>query len=88
GEITLAGVLSNPLLLNNGSDLPERNDLVFMETGVIMFSLMIGVMLLPVLISCVLVIDNSLHLLDVHMLREFFDWCYIVILLNMDEVLL
>lgn len=42
GAITLAGVLSIPLLLSNGNDFPARYELVFLATGVILFSLLVG----------------------------------------------
>ncbi|MDF7679316.1 Na+/H+ antiporter [Enterobacteriaceae bacterium ESL0689] len=51
GAITLAGVLSIPLLLKNGDDFPARYELIFLATGVIIFSLLVGVIILPLLLQ-------------------------------------
>lgn len=61
GAITLAGVLSIPLLLTNGEAFPARYELIFLATGVILFSLFVGVILLPVLLRGVEGIDKSAH---------------------------
>ncbi|MBP2169371.1 CPA1 family monovalent cation:H+ antiporter [Erwinia toletana] len=61
GAITLAGVLSIPLLLTNGEEFPARYELIFLATGVILFSLFVGVILLPVLLRGVEGIDKSVH---------------------------
>ncbi|WNN44007.1 MULTISPECIES: Na+/H+ antiporter [Winslowiella] len=61
GAITLAGVLSIPLLLTNGDDFPARYELIFLATGVILFSLFVGVILLPILLRGVEGIDKSAH---------------------------
>lgn len=60
GAITLAGVLSIPLLLSDGSAFPARYQLVFIAMGVIMLSLLCGVVLLPWLLRGVATIDNSI----------------------------
>ncbi|AOP80792.1 Na+/H+ antiporter [Enterobacter hormaechei] len=46
GAITLAGVLSIPLLLPTGDVFPARYELVFLAAGVILFSLFVGVIML------------------------------------------
>ncbi|MFS2224172.1 Na+/H+ antiporter [Pantoea sp. B65] len=61
GAITLAGVLSIPLLLSSGEEFPARYELIFLATGVILFSLFVGVILLPVLLRGVEGIDKSVH---------------------------
>ncbi|MCU5772579.1 Na+/H+ antiporter [Erwiniaceae bacterium BAC15a-03b] len=61
GAITLAGVLSIPLLLTNGEEFPARYELIFLATGVILFSLFVGVILLPILLRGVEGIDKSVH---------------------------
>ena len=61
GAITLAGVLSIPLLLSNGEDFPARYELIFLATGVILFSLLVGVVLLPMLLRGVEGVDKSAH---------------------------
>ncbi len=61
GAITLAGVLSIPLLLSNGEPFPARYELIFLATGVILFSLLVGVVLLPLLLRGVEGIDKSVH---------------------------
>lgn len=69
GAITLAGVLSIPLLLSNGSDFPARYELVFLATGVILFSLLVGVVLLPLLLRGIDGIDKSVHCREVQTAR-------------------
>lgn len=61
GAITLAGVLSIPLFLSNGNPFPARYELVFIATGVILFSLLVGVIVLPVLLRGVATMDKSAH---------------------------
>ena len=61
GAITLAGVLSIPLFLSNGHPFPARYELVFIATGVILFSLLVGVLVLPVLLRGVETLDKSAH---------------------------
>ncbi|MBW1213270.1 Na+/H+ antiporter [Pantoea allii] len=61
GAITLAGVLSIPLFLTNGHPFPARYELVFIATGVILFSLLVGVIVLPMLLRGVETIDKSAH---------------------------
>ena len=50
GAVTLAGALSVPLLLNDGSPFPGRNQLVFLATGTILFTLLIGSIGLPLIL--------------------------------------
>ncbi len=50
GAITLAGVLSIPLLLPTGDVFPARYELVFLAAGVILFSLFVGV-IMPLLLQ-------------------------------------
>ncbi|MCV2219008.1 Na+/H+ antiporter [Thauera sp. Sel9] len=50
GAVTLAGALSVPLLLNDGSPFPGRNQLVFLATGTILFTLLIGSIGLPLVL--------------------------------------
>ncbi|OON41684.1 Na+/H+ antiporter [Izhakiella australiensis] len=59
GAITLAGVLSVPLYLADGEPFPARYELVFIATGVILFSLLVGVVVLPLLLRSVETIDKS-----------------------------
>lgn len=51
GAITLAGVLSIPLLLPDGTPFPGRYLLVFLATGVILFSLVCSIIILPLLLG-------------------------------------
>ena len=60
GAITLAGVLSIPLLLPDGSGFPARYELIFLAAGVILFSLFVGVVMLPILLQHLEVADHSL----------------------------
>ncbi|MDK2375458.1 Na+/H+ antiporter [Serratia fonticola] len=59
GAITLAGVLSIPLLLSDGTAFPARYQLVFIAAGVILLSLIVGVLALPLLLRGVHVVDKS-----------------------------
>ncbi|GKX51997.1 Na+/H+ antiporter [Budvicia aquatica] len=59
GAITLAGVLSIPLLLSSGLPFPSRYQLVFLATGVILFSLVVGVIALPLLLRGLVVTDRA-----------------------------
>ncbi|OAT27545.1 putative Na(+)/H(+) exchanger protein [Buttiauxella brennerae ATCC 51605] len=60
GAITLAGVLSIPLLLGDGTPFPARYELIFLAAGVILFSLFVGVIMLPILLRNVEVPDKSM----------------------------
>ncbi|AOV95774.1 Na+/H+ antiporter [Edwardsiella hoshinae] len=61
GAITLAGVLSIPLFLSDGAPFPGRYQLVFLAAGVILFSLLVGVVALPLLLRGVEVSDGSTY---------------------------
>lgn len=61
GAITLAGVLSIPLFLADGTAFPSRYQLVFLATGVILFSLIAGVIALPFLLKGVVVADGTTY---------------------------
>ncbi|AIR84027.1 sodium:proton antiporter [Pantoea sp. BL1] len=69
GAITLAGVLSIPLFLSNGEPFPARYELVFIATGVILFSLFVGVILLPILLRGMESHDKSGHRREVQHAR-------------------
>lgn len=69
GAITLAGVLSIPLLLSSGADFPGRYELVFLATGVILFSLLVGVVVLPLLLRGIDGIDKTGHRREIQMAR-------------------
>lgn len=47
GAVTLAGALSVPMLLNNGQPFPGRDMLIFLATGTILFTLVLGSIALP-----------------------------------------
>jgi CPA1 family monovalent cation:H+ antiporter len=49
GAITLAGILTLPLLMNDGSDFPTRELAIIVAMGVILFSLVIAGIGLPLL---------------------------------------
>ena len=69
GAITLAGVLSIPLLLPDGNVFPARYELVFLAAGVILFSLFVGVVMLPVLLQHIEVADHSQQLKEERIAR-------------------
>jgi CPA1 family monovalent cation:H+ antiporter len=50
GAVTLAGVLSVPLLLAPGQDFPQRDLLIFIAAGVILLSLVAACIALPLLL--------------------------------------
>ncbi|URJ25442.1 Na+/H+ antiporter [Candidatus Blochmannia ocreatus (nom. nud.)] len=70
GAITLAGVLSIPLFLKDGSMFPCRYQLVFIATGVIVFSLLCGVFVLPWLLRGIVVSDKLLQRKEERMARS------------------
>lgn len=51
GAVTLAGVLSLPEVLPNGMQLPGRDLAIFIASGTILMSLLIGVVGLPLLLN-------------------------------------
>ena len=53
GAVTLAGALSVPLLLNNGAPFPTRDLLIFLATGTILFTLIVGAIGLPLVLRYV-----------------------------------
>lgn len=69
GAITLAGVLSIPLFLSSGEPFPARYELVFIATGVILFSLFVGVILLPILLRGMESHDQAGHRLEIQNAR-------------------
>jgi CPA1 family monovalent cation:H+ antiporter len=48
--VTLAGVMSIPLLIGAGQAFPERDLLIFIAAGVILLSLVSAVIALPILL--------------------------------------
>ena len=50
GAVTLAAALSIPTHLTNGRLFPERNLLIFLATGTILFTLVLGSIVLPLLL--------------------------------------
>ncbi|MBX9447657.1 Na+/H+ antiporter [Dickeya chrysanthemi] len=69
GAITLAGVLSIPLFMNSGEPFPSRYQLVFIATGVILFSLLCGVVALPLLLRGITLTDHSVQKKEERMAR-------------------
>ncbi|MEK4758675.1 Na+/H+ antiporter [Viridibacillus sp. FSL E2-0187] len=51
GAVTMAGVLSLPLLVDNGNLFPERSLILFLASSVILFTLLIATIFLPLLID-------------------------------------
>ncbi|OLO05138.1 Na+/H+ antiporter [Salinicola socius] len=60
GTITLAAALSLPHLMNDGSDFPARELMIFLATGVILFTLITGSIGLPLVLRN-LKIPNDTH---------------------------
>ncbi|QOI10817.1 Na+/H+ antiporter [Blochmannia endosymbiont of Colobopsis nipponica] len=69
GSITLAGVLSIPLFLNNGIEFPFRYQLVFIATGVILLSLFFSFLILPLLLRGIVISDKTLQRMEERMAR-------------------
>lgn len=62
GAVTLAGVMSVPLLLEPGTSFPERDLLIFIAAGVILLSLISACVALPILLRGVSMSpDEKLH---------------------------
>ncbi|MFC0180882.1 Na+/H+ antiporter [Thorsellia kenyensis] len=61
GAITLAGVLSIPLLMDieNAIPFPGRYQLVFIATGIILLSIIVAIVTLPFLLRGVEVVDHK-----------------------------
>lgn len=85
GAITLAGVLSIPLLLGDGSPFPARYELIFLSAGVILFSLIVGVIMLPILLRHVEVTDKSLFRKEERLARAATAEVAIVAIQKMEE---
>ncbi|WP_033541885.1 Na+/H+ antiporter [Planococcus sp. CAU13] len=49
GTVTMVGVLSIPLLVENGDDFPQRSLLLFLAAGTILFTLILATVSLPLL---------------------------------------
>ncbi len=47
GAVTMAGILSLPLQMPNGADFPERDLILFIASGVVIFSLLAALISLP-----------------------------------------
>jgi len=50
GAVTLASVMSIPLLLDNGAEFPERDLIIFLASGVIVVSMLITNFILPLFV--------------------------------------
>lgn len=85
GAITLAGVLSIPLYLTNGDAFPARYELVFLATGVILFSLLVGVVVLPVLLRGMPRKDKTAQRHELQMARAVMAGSAIESLYKMEE---
>lgn len=66
GAVTLAGVLSLPLYLQNGEPFPERDLLIFIAAGVILLSLLVASLGLPRLLRGLPVDDDRAHEQEFH----------------------
>ena len=88
GAITLAGVLSIPLLLLDGTPFPARYELIFIAAGVILFSLFAGVIMLPILLRHVDMGDPLLMRKEERLARAATGEVAIVTIQKMEERLL
>lgn len=85
GAITLAGVLSVPLFLSDGSPFPARYQLVFIAAGVILFSIFAGVIALPLLLRNFKVGDKEADINEIRMAKAAMAEVAIVSLNKMEE---
>ncbi|HEV3427232.1 MAG TPA: Na+/H+ antiporter [Paraburkholderia sp.] len=69
GAVTLAGVLSLPVALDNGLPLPGRDSAIFIATGVILASLLVAIVGLPVLLRGVRRGGESKHAAEERLAR-------------------
>lgn len=60
GTITMVGILSLPFLTNAGENFPERQLLIFLAAGVILFTLIVATIFLPLLNEPAKVKDTNL----------------------------
>ena len=59
GAVTLAAALSIPTHLANGRVFPERNVLIFLATGTILFTLVLGSIVLPLLLRRIPPVEDT-----------------------------
>ncbi|CDG90516.1 Na+/H+ antiporter [Xenorhabdus bovienii] len=85
GAITLAGALSVPLFLPDGDPFPARYQLIFIAAGVIMFSLFVGVVVLPLLLRGMKVGDKQADINEIRMAKAAMAEVAIVSMNKMEE---
>ena len=85
GDHSGTGVLSIPLLLPDGNVFPARYELVFPAAGVILFSLFVGVVMLPILLQHIEVADHSQQLKEERIARAATAEVAIVAIQKMEE---
>ncbi len=78
-------MLSIPLLLPDGSGFPARYELVFPAAGVILFSLFVGVIMLPLLLQHLEVADHAQQLKEERIARAATAEVAIVAIQKMEE---
>ena len=78
-------MLSIPLLLPDGNVFPARYELVFLAAGVILFSLFVGVVMLPILLQHIEVADHSQQLKEERIARAATAEVAIVAIQKMEE---
>ena len=61
GAVTLAGALSIPVFLPNGDAFPAREMLIFLATGVILLTLILGAISLPLILRMVPKQEDSVN---------------------------
>ncbi|KWX72484.1 sodium:proton antiporter [Paenibacillus riograndensis] len=70
GTITLASTLSLPFLLDNGNPFPERDLIIFLAAGVILWTLLAANYLLPLLIKKEADSENDESHIEIEILRN------------------
>ncbi|MNO16841.1 Sodium, potassium, lithium and rubidium/H(+) antiporter [compost metagenome] len=70
GTITLASTLSLPFLLDNGNPFPERDLIIFLAAGVILWTLLAANYLLPLLVESEAKSENDESHIEIEILRN------------------
>lgn len=87
GAITLAGALSIPLLISEAPNVPfpARYQVIFLAAGVILFSLICGVIMLPMLLKGVLSTDRATSLAEEQLAKAAMAEVAIISLQKLEE---
>ncbi|MBG3024922.1 Na+/H+ antiporter [Proteus mirabilis] len=85
GAITLAGALSIPLFLTDGSTFPGRYQIIFIAAGVILLSILVGIISLPFLLKGIKATNKEADKNEVRYAKKVMAEVAIVSLNKMEE---